>query len=165
MPLLDVHFPSRDLLFSSPASSLPLQPARVLLSMIYVDLLCCFSAFSRYSLPLSFLFLDRLEMAKTGESRRGGSLAPGGSGDALGDDQTADVAELRRLLKEKEKSVWDLSDRLLQISTEKDQLEQARETLSSQRKEKETATQKGREGKKKDEGSLEDAYGSGVHTP
>ncbi|PHJ22643.1 hypothetical protein CSUI_003517 [Cystoisospora suis] len=72
----------------------------------------------------------QLEMAKTGDSRRGGGLA-GGSGDTLG-DETADVAELQRLLKEKEKSVWDLSDRLLQISTEKDQLEQAPTTASSQ---------------------------------
>lgn len=58
-------------------------------------------------------------MAKAGES---GGAGPGDGSRA--DAAPSDVGELQRLLKEKEKSVWDLSDRLLQISTEKDKLEQ-----------------------------------------
>nr|CEL69984.1 TPA: hypothetical protein BN1204_056770 [Neospora caninum Liverpool] len=71
--------------------------------------------------------LQRKQDVSTGGRLDASDGAPGG-GEAL----PQEVKELQQLLKEKEKAVWDLSDRLLVTSTEKDTMELENRQLKAQ---------------------------------
>ncbi|KEP66024.1 UNVERIFIED_CONTAM: hypothetical protein HHA_313480 [Hammondia hammondi] len=84
----------------------------------------------------------------------------GGGGEAL---LPQDVKELQQLLREKEKAVWDLSDRLLATSSEKDNVEQENRQLkiqleAAQASSSQPLTPSGKKSKSKGGGVSDEVY-------